>query len=127
MQTSLRKIARTSVDIPRMENYQAKPEASAREYTVTELNRKNVHQNHERRSSSPSTLSEAEMCSIVEAAGGKYVGVVNQIPGMVESVVLFTSRRTRSTLALPSTRLTVAAVRQQLADSDAAFNQARPK
>jgi hypothetical protein len=110
-----------------MENYEAKPEASARKYTVTELNRENMQQIYQRRSNSPSTLSEAEMCSIVEAGGGKYVGVMNEIPGIVESVVLFTSPRTRSTLALPSSQLTAAAVRQLLAQSDAAFNRASSK
>jgi hypothetical protein len=63
------------------------------------------------------------MCSIVEAGGGRYVGVMNEIPGKVESIVLFTSPQTRSTLGLPSSRLTVEAVREQLAKSDAAFNQ----
>jgi hypothetical protein len=67
------------------------------------------------------------MCSIVETGGGRYVGVMNEIPGKVESVVLFTSPQTRSTLGLPSSRLTVEAVREQLAESDAAFNQAGAK
>ena len=72
-------------------------------------------------------LSEGEVSSIVEAGGGRYVGVINEIPGKMESIVLFASPRTRSTLGLPSSRLTVAAVREQLADSDAAFNQAGSK
>jgi hypothetical protein len=52
---------------------------------------------------------------------------MNEIPGKVDSVVLFTSPQTRSTLGLPSSRLTVEAVREQLANSDAAFNQAGSK
>jgi hypothetical protein len=48
--------------------------------------------------------------------------LMNEIAGKVESIVLFTSPQTRSTLALPSSRLTVAAVREQLDKSDAAFN-----
>jgi hypothetical protein len=49
--------------------------------------------------------------------------VKNEIPGKMESIVLFTSPQTRSTLGLPSSLLTVAAVRELLAKSDAAFNQ----
>ncbi|HXN27587.1 MAG TPA: hypothetical protein VN902_10720 [Candidatus Acidoferrales bacterium] len=52
---------------------------------------------------------------------------MNEIPGNVECIVLFTSPQTRSTLALPSSRLTVEAVREQLAKSDAAFNDAASK
>jgi hypothetical protein len=72
----------------------------------------------------PRPLSEAEMRSIVEAGGGRYVGVMHQIPGKTEAIVLFTSPQTRSTLGLSSSRLTVEAVREQLAESAAAFNQA---
>jgi hypothetical protein len=121
MQTTVRKIARSSVDILRMKNYEAELEAPARKCMVTELNRKDMQQNYESGGNSPSTLSEAEMCSIVAAGGGRYVGVTNEIPGKMESIVLFTSPQTRSTLSLPSSRLTVAAVREQLAESDAAF------
>jgi hypothetical protein len=42
----------------------------------------------------------------------------------MESVVLFISPRTRTTLGVPISRLTVRAVREQLAESDAAFNEA---
>lgn len=94
---------------------------------MTELNRKNMQRQYERRGNTPPTLSEAEMCSIVEAGGGRYVGVMNEIPGKMETIVLFISRRTRSTLGLPSSRLTIQAVREQLAESDAAFNQADSK
>jgi hypothetical protein len=123
MRTTLRKNACSSVDILRVNNYEAELEPPASEYTVTELNRKNMRQHDERGSNMPRALSEAEMCSIVEAGGGRYVGVMNEIPGKVESIVLFTSPQTRSTLGLPSSRLTVEAVREQLAKSDAAFNQ----
>jgi hypothetical protein len=70
----------------------------------------------------PPLLSEAEMCSIVEAGGGKYVGIMNEIPGKMESIVLFISPQTKTTLGLPSSRLTAEAVRKQLAESDAVFS-----
>jgi hypothetical protein len=69
-------------------------------------------------------LNEAEMSSIVEAGGGKYVGVLKEIPGRTESIVLFISPQTRSTLGIPMSRLTVEAVRQQLSQSNAAFREA---
>jgi len=94
---------------------------------VADLNRKNMPQHHEQRSDLPRTLHEAEVRRIVEAGGGRYVGLMNEIPGKVESIVLFTSPQTRSTLALPSSRLTVEAVREQLDKSDAAFNDAASK
>ena len=62
------------------------------------------------------------MSSIVEAGGGKYVGMMNEIPGRMESIVLFISPQTKSTLGLPISGLTAEAVREQLAESDAAFN-----
>jgi hypothetical protein len=67
--------------------------------------------------------SENELCSIVEAGGGKYVGVWKGIPGKIESGVLFISPQTRTTLGIPISRLTVEAVRRQLAKSNAAFNK----
>jgi hypothetical protein len=70
------------------------------------------------------SLNEAEMSSIVEAGGGKYVGVLKEIPGRMESIVLFISPQTRSTLGIPMSRLTVEAVRQQLSQSNAAFRGA---
>jgi hypothetical protein len=70
------------------------------------------------------SLNEAEMSSIVEAGGGKYVGVLKEIPGRTESIVLFISPQTRSTLGIPMSRLTVEAVRQQLSQSNAAFREA---
>jgi len=72
-------------------------------------------------------LSEAEMSSIVEAGGGKYVGVLSEIPEKMESIILFISPQTRTTLGIPVSRLSVEAVREQLAESDAAFTQAGSK
>jgi hypothetical protein len=70
------------------------------------------------------SLNEAEMSSIVEAGGGKYVGVLKEIPGRMELIVLFISPQTRSTLGIPMSRLTVEAVREQLAESNVAFAEA---
>ncbi|HXQ35967.1 MAG TPA: hypothetical protein VN843_18270 [Anaerolineales bacterium] len=72
-------------------------------------------------------LSEAEMSSIVEAGGGKYVGVLSEIPDKMESIILVISPQTRTTLGIPVSRLSVEAVREQLAESDAAFTQAGSK
>jgi hypothetical protein len=94
---------------------------------VTEMNANNMEQHRESGKNAHSRLSESDMSSIVEAGGGRYVGVIDEIPGKMEQVVLFTSPQTRSTLGLPSSRLTVAAVREQLAESDAAFTQAGSK
>jgi hypothetical protein len=65
--------------------------------------------------------SEAEISLIVEAGGGKYVGVLMAIPNKMESIILFMSPQTRTTLGIPISRLTVQAVREQLAESNAAF------
>jgi hypothetical protein len=62
------------------------------------------------------------MSSIVEAGGGRYVGVWDENHGRTEFVVLFVSTKTRSTLGLPISRLTVDAVREEIAKSDAAFD-----
>ena len=67
------------------------------------------------------TLNEAEMSSIVEAGGGRYVGVLKEIPERMESIVLFISPQTKTTLGIPMSRLTVEAVREQLAESNASF------
>jgi hypothetical protein len=69
-------------------------------------------------------LSDAEISSIVEAGGGRYVGALSEIPDKMESVILFISPQTRTTLGIPMSRLTVDAVRKQLAESDAAFAEA---
>jgi|SRR5580692_4245851 hypothetical protein len=70
-----------------------------------------------------SSLSEAEISAIVEAGGGKYVGILKGVPEKSETIVLFISRVTKSTLCIPILRLTVEAVRKQLAESDAAFSK----
>jgi hypothetical protein len=69
----------------------------------------------------------AELLSIVAAGGGKYVGVLKEIPNRMESVILFNSPRTRTTLGLPISHLTVEAVRERLAESDKAFAGAGAK
>jgi hypothetical protein len=66
-------------------------------------------------------MSESAFSSIVIAGGGSYVGVLKEIPHKMESLVLFNSTRTRTTLAIPISHLTVEAVREHLAESDAAF------
>ena len=72
-------------------------------------------------------LSEAEISSIVEAGGGKYVGVLMAIPKKMESIILFISPQTRTTLGIPMSRLTAEAVRDQLAESNSAFAEAGSK
>lgn len=72
-------------------------------------------------------LSEAEISSIVNAGGGRYVGIVNAMPQKMESIVLFVSPQTRTTLGIPLSRLTVEAVRERLAESDATFTEVDPK
>jgi hypothetical protein len=69
------------------------------------------------------SLSEAEMSSIVESGGGRYVGILMAIPGKMESIILFISPKTRTTLSVPISCSTVEAVREQLAESDAAFTE----
>ena len=73
------------------------------------------------------SLSDPEISSIVEAGGGRYVGVLNEIPDKMESIILFISPQTRTTLGIPMSRLTIDAVREQLAESDAAFAKAGSK
>jgi hypothetical protein len=71
--------------------------------------------------------SEAEISSIVEAGGGKYVGILIAIPNKMESIILFISPQTRTTLGIPISRLTVEAVREQLAESSAGFTELNSK
>ena len=52
------------------------------------------------------------------------MGVLKEIPDKMESVVLFVSPRTRTTLGLPISFLTVEAVREHLTESDAEFAEA---
>jgi hypothetical protein len=82
---------------------------------------------HERGGAMATRLKEDEMSSIVEAGGGNFVGVLNEIPGKMESIVLFISPQTRTTLGIPVSRLTAEAVREQLAESNAAFAEADSK
>jgi hypothetical protein len=72
-------------------------------------------------------LSEAEASSIVEAGGGKFVGFFEGIPERMESIVLFISPQTRTTLGIPISRLTAAAVFERLAESNAAFSETGSK
>jgi hypothetical protein len=72
-------------------------------------------------------LGETAFSSIVAAGGGSYVGVLKEIPDKIESLVLFNSPQTRTTLAIPISCLTAVAVREHLADSDAAFTGADAK
>ncbi|MGD0428524.1 MAG: hypothetical protein ABSC10_17570 [Candidatus Acidiferrales bacterium] len=72
-------------------------------------------------------LGESAFTSIVAAGGGSYVGVLKEIPDKMESLVLFNSPRTRTTLAIPISHLTVEAVREHIAESDAAFAGADAK
>jgi hypothetical protein len=66
-------------------------------------------------------LSEKEIALMVAAGGGKYVGLLERIPGRIETVVLFASPQTRTTLGLPISRLTVEAVCERIAKSDEVF------
>jgi len=68
------------------------------------------------------SLNETEISSIVEAGGGRFIGVLKEAPGKSEAFVLFISPKTKSTLAIPISQLTVEAVRKQLAESNAAFS-----
>jgi hypothetical protein len=72
-------------------------------------------------------LGDTEISSIVSAGGGKYVGVLKEIPNKLESVVLFNSPQTRTTLGIRISNLTVEAVREHLAESDAAFAETDSK
>jgi hypothetical protein len=67
------------------------------------------------------SLRETEIRLIVENAGGRYVGVLRDTLERTEMIVLFVSPQTRTTLSIPFSCLTVEAVREQIAESDAAF------
>ena len=87
-----------------------------------------IQRGDEKIGTSPSLdLCEMEFSSIVVAGGGRYVGVLKEVPDKMESVVLFSSPRTRTTLGVPISRLTVEAVREHLAESDAEFAGAGTK
>jgi hypothetical protein len=68
-------------------------------------------------------LSEGEMSLIVRTGGGRYVGILTAISQEMEPIILFVSPQTRTTLGIPISRLTVEAVREQLAESDAVFGE----
>ncbi|MFZ1975655.1 MAG: hypothetical protein WAU89_22615 [Candidatus Acidiferrales bacterium] len=70
---------------------------------------------------------EIEFALIVAAGGGKDVGVLKEIANKMESVVLFNSPQTRTTLGIPISRLSVETVREHLAESDATFAGAGAK
>ncbi len=72
-------------------------------------------------------LDELEFACILEAGGGRYVGILTEIPKKMESLILFNSPRTRTTPGIPISRLTVEAVREHLAESDATFARAGTK
>jgi hypothetical protein len=69
------------------------------------------------------SLNEAEISSIVEAGGGRFIGVLKKVPEKSEALVLFISPKTKSTLAIPISQLTAEAVREQLAESNASFSE----
>ncbi|MGA7622693.1 MAG: hypothetical protein WB630_08415 [Candidatus Acidiferrales bacterium] len=73
----------------------------------------------------PRSLNEAEISSIVASGGGKYVGILKEIPERMESIVLFISLQTKTKLGVPLSRLTAEAVREQLVESNAAFKKNR--
>ena len=76
-----------------------------------------------RRNSVTLRLSEAEVSLIVKAGGGRYVGTLNAVPEEMESIILFVSPQTRTTLGIPISLLSVEVVREQLAESDASFSE----
>jgi hypothetical protein len=94
---------------------------------VIELNANDMEQRRKRGRNAFLLLSDTEMRRIVEAGGGRYVGIMSEIPGKAEPIVLFISPQTKSTLSLPCSRLTAEAVREQLAESDAAFSHTSSK
>ena len=72
-------------------------------------------------------MGEADFSSIVAAGGGKYVGVLKEIPNKMEPIILFNSPQTRTTLGIRISCLTAEAVREHLAESDAAFAKTSAK
>jgi len=67
---------------------------------------------------------EQQIAAIVTAGGGRYVGLLRAIPGRMETLVLFASPQTRTTLGLSISRLSVQAVRRTIAESDRTFAKA---
>lgn len=69
-------------------------------------------------------ITEQEIALIVAAGGGRYVGLLQNIPGRLEIVVLFVSPQTKTTLGLRMSRFSIAAVRERIAKSDELFAKA---
>jgi hypothetical protein len=69
-------------------------------------------------------LTEQEIALIVTAGGGQYVGLLQNIPGRMETVILFASPQTETTLGLRMSRFNVEAVRERIAKSDELFAKA---
>ena len=69
-------------------------------------------------------LTEQEIALIVTAGGGRYVGLLQNIPGRMETVILFASPQTETTLGLCMSRFNVEAVRERIAESDELFAKA---
>ena len=69
-------------------------------------------------------LTEQEIALIVTAGGGRYVGLLQNIPGRMETVILFASPQTETTLGLCMSRFNVEAVRERIAKSDELFAKA---
>jgi len=69
-------------------------------------------------------LTEQEIALIVTTGGGRYVGLSQNIPGRMETVILFASPQTETTLGLRMSRFNVAAVRERIAKSDELFAKA---
>jgi hypothetical protein len=69
-------------------------------------------------------LTQQEIALIVTAGGGRYVGLLQNTPGRMETVILFASPQTETTLGLCMSRFNVAAVRERIAKSDELFAKA---
>jgi len=69
-------------------------------------------------------LTEQEIAPIVTAGGGRYVELLQNTPGRMETVILFALPQTETTLGLRMSRFNVAAVRERIAKSDELFAKA---
>ena len=69
-------------------------------------------------------LTEQEIALIVTAGGGRYVELLQNTPGRMETVILFASPQTETTLGLRMSRFNVAAVQERIAKSDDLFAKA---
>jgi len=67
------------------------------------------------------TMTEQQLALVVAAGGGRYVGLLEKIPGGMETVILFDSPQTGTTLGLGVSRFNVEAVRERIAKSNALF------